>query len=163
MRFLVDTNILLHAVNKSAPEHAAAFAFLEKHLSARTPWCTTWPILYEFLRVSTHRRVFPAPLKAAQAMNFVHWIARVEEVAILAPTERHAEVLQSVAEEISPPAGNLFHDIHTAALMKEHGVSEIITADTDFLQFRFLKVTNPLVSTPTKDTSVRGGPRRSKR
>ena len=28
--------------------------------------------------------------------------------------------------------------------MRKHGVREIITADTDFLQFEFLKITNPL-------------------
>jgi predicted nucleic acid-binding protein len=28
--------------------------------------------------------------------------------------------------------------------MREHGVPEIVTADTDFLQFGFLKVSNPL-------------------
>jgi hypothetical protein len=30
--------------------------------------------------------------------------------------------------------------------MREHGVPEIITADTDFLQFRSLRVTNPLLT-----------------
>jgi predicted nucleic acid-binding protein len=48
--------------------------------------------------------------------------------------------------ELSQPAGNLFHDIQTAVLMREHGVREIVTADSDFLQFRFLKVTNPLLA-----------------
>jgi predicted nucleic acid-binding protein len=53
--------------------------------------------------------------------------------------------MESVVAELSHPAGNLFHDIHTATLMREHGVREIITADTDFLQFRFLTVSNPLL------------------
>lgn len=29
--------------------------------------------------------------------------------------------------------------------MREHGVQEIVTADTEFLQFPFLKVVNPLL------------------
>ncbi len=40
------------------------------------------------------------------------------------------------------------HNLHTAALMKELVVSEILTADTDFHQFRFLRVENPLVDRP---------------
>ena len=36
------------------------------------------------------------------------------------------------------------HDLHTATLMREHGVSEIRTADADFHQFAFLDVINPL-------------------
>jgi hypothetical protein len=29
--------------------------------------------------------------------------------------------------------------------MREHGVPEIVSADTDFVQFSFLTVTNPLL------------------
>lgn len=29
-------------------------------------------------------------------------------------------------------------------LMREHGIKEIRTADTDFLEFRFVRVVNPL-------------------
>jgi predicted nucleic acid-binding protein len=29
--------------------------------------------------------------------------------------------------------------------MREHGVQEIVTADTEFLQFPFFKVVNPLL------------------
>ncbi len=36
------------------------------------------------------------------------------------------------------------HDIKTVVLLQEYSVHEIYTADTDFLQFTFLKVTNPI-------------------
>ena len=145
MRFLIDTNILLHAANRASPAHNAAHSFLEEHLRIRTAWCTTWPIVYEFLRVATHSRVFPKPLKPKQALAFVGSLVMLDEVALLSPTERHLTAMESVVAELSHPAGNLFHDIHTATLMREHGVREIITADTDFLQFRFLTVSNPLL------------------
>ena len=144
MRFLIDTNILLHAANAASPSHKTARGFFEDHLRLRTSWCITWPILYEFLRVSTHHRVFPKPLKARQALEFAEALIAREEVAILAATSRHWAVLETVVNEIGHPSGNFFHDIHTAVLMREHGVSEIVTADTDFLQFGFLKVSNPL-------------------
>jgi len=144
MRFLIDTNIFLHAANTGSPDHVRARAFLEGHLRLRTSWCTTWPILYEFLRVATHSRVFPKPLKAREALAFVGSLAEAGEVVMLASTERHLIALEAVVEELGRPAGNLFHDIHTAALMREHGVREIITADSDFLQFKMLQVTNPL-------------------
>ena len=144
MRFLVDTNILLHAANSASDFHAAARGFIELQLRDRGSWCLTWPILYEFLRVSTHHRVFPKPLKAKQALTFVDALTAHEEVIMLAPTDRHSATLAMVVEELGHPSGNLFHDIHTATLMREHGVPEIVTADADFLQFRFLRVTNPL-------------------
>src|SRR6266705_2066568 len=144
VRFLIDTNILLHAANAASPSHKTAYGFLQEQLRIRRAWCTTWPILYEFLRVSTHGRVFPKPLKPKQALAFVASLATLEEVAILTPTDRHLAVLDGVVGELNHPGGNLFHDIHTATLMREYGVPEIVTADTDFLQFSFLKVSNPL-------------------
>ncbi|HEY7336612.1 MAG TPA: TA system VapC family ribonuclease toxin [Bryobacteraceae bacterium] len=145
MRFLIDTNILLHAANGSSPFHKIAREFLQHHLRVRTGWCLSWPIINEFLRVSTHWRVFAKPLSAKQALDFIAGFVELEEVAILAATDRHFAVLRTVVQEIGPAAaGNLFHDIHTATLMREHGVPEIVTADKDFLQFPFLSVKNPL-------------------
>lgn len=144
MTFLVDTNIFVHAVNTSSPSYEKARRFLDQHRRLRTPWCVTWPIIYEFLRVATHGRVFPKPLKAEQAIAFMESLIAADEVAILAPTDRHVPILQTIVSELSHPAGNLFHDVHTAAVMREHGVREIVTADTDFLQFEHLKVLNPL-------------------
>jgi predicted nucleic acid-binding protein len=40
--------------------------------------------------------------------------------------------------------GNLVPDAHIATILRQHGVTRIYTADTDFLKFRFLEVINPL-------------------
>lgn len=144
MRLLVDGNILLYAVNEAGAEHAAARGVLERLRAATVPWCMTWGIVYEFLRVSTHPRVFPRPLSATAAWSVVARLLESDLLTVLLPTPRHAEVLRQTLDEMPHPAGNLFHDIHTAVLMREHGVPEIYTADTDFLQFRFLRVTDPV-------------------
>lgn len=50
------------------------------------------------------------------------------------------------AEEVlreSGASGNLLHDAHIAALCREHGVRELLTADSDFARFRGVEVTNP--------------------
>jgi len=41
-------------------------------------------------------------------------------------------------------ACNLLHDAHTAILMREHGIRQICTRDSDFNQFTFLEVIDPL-------------------
>lgn len=145
MRLLIDTNIFLHAVNTGSPDHEKASLFLQKHFRDQAPLATTWPILYEFLRVATHHRVFTKPLKAKQALDFVEELSELDHVLLLGATERHSQVLATVVKDAGQPSGNLFHDIHTATLMREHGISEIATADADFLRFRFLKVVNPLL------------------
>ena len=40
--------------------------------------------------------------------------------------------------------GNIVHDLHTAALMREHGIRDIYTRDSDFSRFPFVKVIDPL-------------------
>jgi toxin-antitoxin system PIN domain toxin len=144
VRFLVDTNILAYAVNRDCDEHRAAAAALEGWLAGTIPWALTWNVVYEFLRIATHPRVFRRPLSADQALAFLDPILAADVVTVLGPTPRHETLLRATVRQFGKPAGNLFHDLHTAVTMREHGVSEIMTADTDFRKFPFLTVTNPV-------------------
>lgn len=47
--FVVDTNILLHAVNPDSPDHKTAHGVLEGWRTGDPLWFLTWGILYEFL------------------------------------------------------------------------------------------------------------------
>src|SRR5919106_990903 len=70
--FVVDTNVLLHAVNPDSPDHQRAHAAMEAWRPGDRSWFLTWGIVYEFLRVSTHLSVFPDPLDLPSARS---WIA----------------------------------------------------------------------------------------
>jgi len=142
--FVVDTNLLLYAVNPNAPEYPRARALLEEWREGDRSWFLTWGIVYEFLRVSTHARVFPEPLDLARAWEWVRLLLRSARAGLLTPTDRHSAVLDELAGLHPRLRGNVVHDLHTAALMREHGVTEIRTADTDFHQLPFLAVVNPL-------------------
>ena len=65
-------------------------------------------------------------------------------VSLLLPPRRHAAVLEQTVRELPDIRGNQMHDMHTAVLMREHGVSRICTRDTDFHRFPFLTVVDPL-------------------
>ena len=84
------------------------------------------------------------PWSAAAAWQFVTALLASPGLAILVPTQRHADVAEQVILELPHLAGNLVHDAHTAILMREHGVGRICTHDTDFNQFPFLEVIDPL-------------------
>lgn len=146
MKFLVDTNVLVYAANRDCLEHGAARAALEGWLHGITPWAVTWGIVYEFLRIATHAKVFRRPLRADDALGFLDPILGSTVVSVLRPTDRHEAVLRETIGQFGAPAGNIFHDLHTAVLMREHGVTEIMTADVDFRKFVFLTVTNPVRS-----------------
>ena len=63
-------------------------------------------------------------------------------LVLLHETERHAEVFGTLSGKIRL-SGNLVHDAHIAALLIEHSVPDILTADTDFLKFEQIRVINP--------------------
>ena len=109
-----------------------------------SPAFLTWNICYEFLRATTHPRVFNNPWTSKNAWTFLETILASPGFELLTATQRHGSVLARTLEELADISGNLFHDLHTAVLMREHGVSRICTRDTDFHRFPFVTVIDPL-------------------
>lgn len=146
MSGIIDTNILLYAVNGDCPEHPAACEFLGVGADDALPgvFYVTEGICYEFLRVATHPRVFSSPLTAVQALDFLDALLADGRIRLLQPGDRHWECQRAVIATLPYPAGNLFFDIRTATLMREFGVRTIHTADRDFLQFTDIEVIDPV-------------------
>jgi toxin-antitoxin system PIN domain toxin len=141
---VVDTNVLVYAADADSPFHAACRRWVESQRARADAWYTTWAILYEFLRVTTHPRVMRQPWGAPAAWAFVQALLASPGLGVLGPTQRHAEVAAQVIAELPHVAGNLFHDAHTAILMREHGIRRIVTRDTDFHRFPFVEAIDPL-------------------
>lgn len=142
--FVVDTNVLVYAANTAAPEHARCHELLVSWRRDPLPWHITWGILYEFLRIVTHPRVFEHPWGMTEAWTFAEAILNSPGLAVLNETERHAAIAREVLSSRPPVAGNLVFDAHTAILMREHGITRIYTRDTAFHAFPFLAVIDPL-------------------
>ena len=104
----------------------------------------TWSICYEFLRVTTHARASTSPWEPGQSWSFLSALRETPGFDLLVATSRHGAALAQVIEELPDVRGNLFHDVHTAVLMRENGVSRICTRDTGFHRFPFLSVVDPL-------------------
>ena len=144
MAGVIDTNILLYAANRNAEEHSAAVSFLTEAMAGAEPWFLTEGILYEFMRVSTHPKVFEKPLTWKEALRFIGPLLMSRRFDILSAGENHWTILERVLGDLHRPSGNLFFDIRTVVLMQERGVREIYTTDTDFLQFQDIRTINPL-------------------
>ena len=142
--FFVDTNVILYAAHADSPEHARCRVLFEHWRRDTTPWYTSWPVIFEFLRVSTHAHVFPKPWSAESAWKFVRAFMTAPALRILTATERHADVTEEIIAKFPALSGNIMHDAHTAALMREHGIKRIVTRDADFYRFKFLEVIDPL-------------------
>lgn len=144
--FAVDTNVLVYAADQDAEHHDVCRRLLESWRTRVTPWHLSWNVIYEFLRVTTQPRVFRTPWTAKGAWAFVQAVLASPGLSLLLPTERHAAVAAEVIAELRGLRGNLVHDAQTAILMREHGVRQIYTRDTDFHRFSFLTPLDPLVA-----------------
>ena len=142
--FVVDTNILVYAAHRGASEHDACRKRIDSWRADPIPWAVTWPIVYEFLRVVTHPRVFQNPLSIESGWSFVSALVASPSLQILVEGPRHRDLANLTFDEIPDLRGNLVHDAHTAILMREHGYRTIYTRDTDFYRFPFLEVVDPL-------------------
>jgi len=141
---LVDTNVLLYAADLDSDFHSVCRERLEAWRGQAAPVYLTWSICYEFLQVATHPRVFRAPWTLTRAWRFLAALLAAPALELLRPTGRHAAVLAQTLVELPDLRGNVIHDLHTAVLMREHGVSKICTRDDDFHRFPFLTVVDPL-------------------
>lgn len=139
-----DTNVLIYAIDEDSHFHQQCRDLLIEACTDAWPAYLTWNICYEFFRATTHISANNSPMQPLQAWNYIEELLRTESIELLIPTYRHAAVLAQTLEELPDISGNLFHDLHIAVLMREHGVSTICTRDTDFHRFPFLTVVDPM-------------------
>jgi uncharacterized protein len=142
--FLVDTNVLVYAADADSPYHKPCLERLSHWRRQAPAWYISWGIIYEFLRITTHPRVMRMPWDLSQAWRFVAALLASPGLGILIATDRHAAVAAQVFEEVPHISGNLVHDAQIAILMREHGIRQIYTRDTDFHRFPFLEVLDPI-------------------
>lgn len=142
--FVVDTNILVYAADEGSTFHSRCYELVEEWRRQASAWYVSWGILYEFLRVITYPRVFRKPWSVTNAWRFVEAILASPSLGLLIPGERHADVTAEIIKSLPSLSGNLLYSAQTAILMREHGIKEIYTGDTDFHRFPFLEPIDPV-------------------
>lgn len=130
---VVDANVLLDAVNQSAPNHRRAKRWIESALGREEAVGFSWVALLAFLRIATLPALSPAPLSVAAALEVLADWLEAGPATVVEPTARHASVLGGLLLE-SGTAGNLVTDAHLAALAVEHG-ARLCIFDRDFNRF----------------------------
>lgn len=139
---ILDVNLLLYALDETAPRHRPARAWVEAALSGPQTVGLPWVVLLAFVRLSTRGAVFAEPLSAQEALDIVDgWLAQ-PAVTIVQPGRRHAAILRELLLDAGT-AGNLVTDAHLAALAIEHG-AELCSSDGDFSRFAGLRWADPL-------------------
>lgn len=136
----VDANILVHAANEVSPEFERAGTVLGRLAFGSERWFLHWGVIYEFVRVATHPNVFPRPLSLDEAYGVVEEALGQPTCSVLVETSRHQQLLRQCKDETVGVLGSAVHDLHTAVLMREHDIEEVLTLDRDFSKFPWVKV-----------------------
>jgi hypothetical protein len=139
----LDTNVLVYAQREETAYHLRAKEILKEFAEGEPPWALPWPCVYEFIRVVTHPRVFDPPTDLEDVLNDLDSLLQSPSLTLLREGSRLAVFMQRLLRS-GQAAGNLAHDAHIAALIAEHGVSELWTADRDFARFPGIRVRNPV-------------------
>lgn len=144
---LLDTNILVYASIPGFEEHSRARKLLQEVFAGDSLYCVTWVNIFEYLRTVTHRRLIrPAPLPIWEALENAKNLLTCSQVSRIDPEERHLEIFEDICRRAAPVEGNFVHDCRIAAIMRENGVSEILTRDSSFRRIPGIKVIDPFVT-----------------
>jgi toxin-antitoxin system PIN domain toxin len=140
----IDSNLLVYAHREDTPWHDIAYARIVELAEGRSLWAIPWPCIHEFLAIVTHPRIYSPPTPLDKAIEQVEAWMESPSLVLLSEIEdywMHFR-LALVTGRVSGPQ---IHDARVAALCKEHGVTELWTADRDFGRFPDVQTRNPLV------------------
>lgn len=143
MSYSIDANLLLYASDSGSGFHGKAHQFIESRAKDPDLLCLTWPAVMAYLRIATHPRIFSNPLSPERAWRNVSTLIQLPRTRMISEQEGFRDAFQEVSGGMVV-RGNLVPDAHIAAILFQHGVRTIYTADADFRRFEFIKVINPL-------------------
>ena len=141
---LPDAKLLLHAINSDSMDHVQAGAWWRNLLESGTEVGLHTTVLFAFVRLSTHRKVFTRPLTVAGAFAYIHNWLEFPNVHMV--ESEKGDIL--AAERFLAAAGtggNLVSDAQIAATAHRLGAT-IHSADHDFARFPEIRWLNPLES-----------------
>ena len=144
--YAIDTNILVYAHNTGTAHHKKAKAFIEEVMSMTDDgkYQVSMPsqVLIEFLNVITWSRL-ESPLSLNQAIDIVKDYFH-SGVDIIHPSPNQLNTLFELLESVK--SRKKVFDVALVATLNDNGIQGLYTVNTtDFAEFSFLDVRNPLV------------------
>ena len=134
---LIDSNVLIYAINSSSPKHLQAQAYLQANVGQMT---IAHQNIFETLRVLTHNK-FPSPMHPVDAITAILNIAKGCHV-IEPQTDTYHIALALIQKHILK--GDKVFDAYLAATALSAGINSIVTDNAkDFLVFEDMSVINP--------------------
>jgi hypothetical protein len=140
--YSLDVNVLLYASDRSSDKHSSARHFVESCAAGPEILCLAWPTLMSYLRISTHPRIFAAPLTPGEALGNISALIALPHVRAISELDGFLDAYRHVAGE-TPVRGNLVPDAHLATILFQHGVATMYSNDRDFSKFPSIELRDP--------------------
>jgi|WetSurMetagenome_2_1015567.scaffolds.fasta_scaffold527716_1 uncharacterized protein len=144
---LLDTNVLVYAMNKDAPNHDACRALLDRALAQEIQVCVAPQVLFEYFAVVTSPRQMTIPLSAADAASDIECLRRA--FPVVCPGKRVIDLTLETARALGQSGRHVF-DIVLAATMLENGIKAIFTFDDRFARVPGITILTPGLSGPSQ-------------
>lgn len=136
-KILVDTNVLIYAINRSSPKSKRAQKFI---VDRQSDMVFAHQNVIEALRVLTHRQ-FPHPMKTTDALTAIESITEI--ATIISPTTETYAFTQALLKKYQRTADKVF-DLYLVATMLSHSITTIGTDnERDFVSIEEIKTVNP--------------------
>lgn len=134
---LLDSNILIYAINESSPKHKKAQAVIEKNISLL---CIAQQNIVESLRVLTHP-TYIGHVSVHKGLEILQPIISV--CTIIAPIRETYNIYAELIKKYGVTSNALF-DAYLVATMISNSVDEIITDNSkDFRKYSEIAIVKP--------------------
>lgn len=134
---LVDSNILVYAINTSSPKHRKAQRFLQQNIGR---FFVAHQNILETLRVLTHKK-FPNPMRPKDAVEAMGRIIRSGRV--ISPDYKTHQIAVELVKKHELSGDEIF-DAYLFATALVNGVGVLATDNVkDFRKFEGLELINP--------------------
>lgn len=134
---LVDSNILVYAINRSSPKHKKAQTFLLSNIGNLE---IAHQNIFETLRVLTHRK-FQKPMNPKDAIGALERIFRA--CTVISPDYKTHQITLSLMKKYTLSGDEIFDCYLVATALANH-IDTIATDNVrDFKKFKEIAVHNP--------------------
>lgn len=136
---IVDTNILIYAINSDSQKHKQAQKFL---IDYSTELEITHQNVLETIRVLTHRKS-SHPMSLKNALDAILTIAK--SCTVISPDQNTYHLAIELIKNYKV-SGNRIFDVYLAATALSNGITTIATDNTrDFKKFKEINLINPFL------------------
>lgn len=139
--YLPDVNVLLYAQREESPQHEIAKAWLKSNQDGVDRLVLLDHTLFGFLRIITHRRIFPNPTPLEIAIDCVRDLLAAPAVQHVSLPPSHVSIFERLCVE-SKISGEDVPDAYLAAAAMALE-AELVSADKGFARFSGLRWSNP--------------------